>query len=213
MNVSFTVDPTEAVRYDRDDYELELFWLFAGCVAGKNAKTTATCLNRFLNLIGPPTNGEDGPFSRVRHAYYSDRLGPALIESRLGQYKKLERFMTESAVTKLLDLRHDPVSVLECIHGVGPKTARFFVMFTRPDARYAALDTHILKFLRHNGVNAPKSTPSAGPRYLELEQEFLKLVPPGMTPGEFDLQIWTAYSGNSPHKPTQVKKGILNETL
>jgi hypothetical protein len=202
----FTVDPTEAVRYDRNDHDLENFWLFCGCVAGKTATTISTALNRFLNLI---PSDSPSPFQRVRDAHTIDMLDDFLIEARLGQYGKLRRFMVESTVERSIDLRNDSVEQLETIHGVGPKTARFFVMFTRPGARYAALDTHILKYLRHNGIDAPKITPASGPRYTELEDAFLSLVPIGVDVGKFDLAVWSYYSGHSDFLPLARAPGCI----
>lgn len=201
----FTVDPLEAVRYDRNDVDLQVFWLFAGCVAGKTAKTISAALDRFL--VSLPGHSPL-PFRRVYRAVVEGTLERRLRDARLGQYRKLTRFMTESLA---LDLRTATVEDLEAIHGVGPKTARFFLMFTRENARYAALDTHILKFLRASGIEAPRSTPSPGRRYRELELEFLKLVPNHLTPAEFDLAIWTYYSGNG-SQPVPLK-GNSNEAF
>ena len=88
------------------------------------------------------------------------------------------------------------MSDLETIKGIGPKTSRFFLMSSRQGVEYAALDTHILRWMRDQGIeNIPKSTPS-GKRYLDLEQIYLKMVPEGKSVGEFDLEIWREYSGN-----------------
>jgi thermostable 8-oxoguanine DNA glycosylase len=66
-------------------------------------------------------------------------------------------------------------------------------MWSRPNENHAIIDTHILKWLKAQGVsNVPKATPTAK-NYTRLEQEFLSRVPDGMTPAEFDLQIWKSY--------------------
>ena len=84
---------------------------------------------------------------------------------------------------------------LEAIHGIGPKTARFFLMWTNPEARYAALDTHILKYLRSLGHAAPKSTPPAGSIYRRLELAFIAEADrQGKTPRELDYEVWERYS-------------------
>ena len=68
-------------------------------------------------------------------------------------------------------------------------------MSSRHNVQHAALDTHLLKYLRAEGVeNVPKSTPSSNKQYDRLEKEFLSRVPQGMTPAEFDLEIWKKYS-------------------
>lgn len=186
----FTVDPNEVIRFDRTDEELETFWLFCGCVAGKTASTQARLLGGFLeNLPGRPSST---PFERVRRAAMRGELLQAVIDSRLGQYSRLTRFMIESLN---LDLRNCTVEQLEAIPGCGPKTARMFLMFSRPDQRFAALDTHVLKHLRANGIEAPKTTPPAGKTYRRLELEFLKLADAsGMSVADYDLMVWRRYS-------------------
>jgi thermostable 8-oxoguanine DNA glycosylase len=85
---------------------------------------------------------------------------------------------------------------LSSIWGIGMKTASCFIMHSRPDAKCAGLDTHVLKYLRDQGIEAPSSTPTSRKKYLELEQKFLGLVPSSKTPAEFDLDIWLEYSGH-----------------
>lgn len=191
--MSFTVEADEVIKYDRSNSELQLFWLFCGCVAGKTAETQARLLDRFLHSLTPAV--PDSPFNRIRYAHMCGMLRDKLIESRLGQYSKLERFMVESLD---LDLRNCTLEDLEAIHGCGPKTARYFMLDTRPSQRYAALDTHVLKELRANGIDAPRSTPPAGPKYRQLEAEFLRLADAsGMTAADFDLQVWKKWSGHA----------------
>jgi len=56
-----------------------------------------------------------------------------------------------------LDLATCSVSDLEKIRGIGPKTARMFVLCARPNQKLAVLDTHILSFMREElGINTPK---------------------------------------------------------
>ena len=115
-----------------------------------------------------------------------------LKESGLGQYQRLTQAFKDAL--QLEDLRNIGLDDLEGCHGIGPKTSRFFLSCFRPGLQVAILDTHVLKFLKANGVErVPKSTPS-GSNYLRLEQEFLKLVPKPFTPAEFDLIIWNRYA-------------------
>jgi thermostable 8-oxoguanine DNA glycosylase len=68
-------------------------------------------------------------------------------------------------------------------------------MYSRPDQRYAALDTHILKWLRSRGHDVPKSTPSSKKKYKEIEQLFLFIADDlGVDPSVLDSFIWQKYS-------------------
>jgi hypothetical protein len=191
MSEFFTVDPNEVIRFDRTTGELQVFWLFCGCVAGKTASTQARLLAGFLGSLP----GAGTPFERVRLAAMRGELLGLIQASRLGQYNRLTRYMIESLN---LDLRNCSVEDLERIPGCGPKTARMFLMFSRPNQRFAALDTHVLKHLRANGIQAPMMTPPAGKTYRRLEAEFLKLADAsGMSVADYDLSVWKFYSGNA----------------
>ena len=192
--MNFLVDPSDVIKYDRTVPELELWWLFSCVVAGKTAKTQARLLNNFLNSLDAPSHHPESPFRRIQKAVREGKLLDKLKESRLGQFTRLNRQFTESL---MLDLRTCQIDDLEAIHGCGPKTARMFLMMSRPKQRVAALDTHVLKHLRENGVAAPLATPSAGPTYRRLEEEFLKLADAAeMEVSDYDLMVWKRFSGN-----------------
>ena len=187
MNRSNYLDPFDITNYDRDDYDLELLFLFSGCVAGKTATTQARLLDNMLSSVFG-----NSPFDKIRRLLRNDTLMEALKESRLGQYRRLYNFM-EDAVK--LDLRNCNVSDLEKVRGCGPKTARMFLMHSRPMQRLAAIDTHVLKYMRSQGLKVPKATPPAGKSYYALENEFLKLADgSGMSVADFDLHVWKSYA-------------------
>ena len=181
------IDPDSITNYAYTKPKLEAFWLFCLVVAGKTARTQARLLEAFLDGL----EGGGTPFDRLTWAVIKDDLETHLRASKLGQYNRLSRAFRESLS---LDLRTCTLEQLETIHGVGPKTARLFLMHSRPGMRYAAIDTHILKLLREHGYDAPKATPT-GKKYQELEEAFLVLADKsGMTPADFDLTVWKKYS-------------------
>src|SRR5690606_28462084 len=96
-----------------------------------------------------------------------------LEASKLGQYHRLSKCFRESVQTLDGSLKTCSVEDLESITGVGPKTARFFVLHSRPNSRIAVIDTHILKYLRTQGIDAPKGTPPKGEKYSRFEGEFI----------------------------------------
>ncbi len=184
--MNFLVDPTIVTKFDRTDAELELYWLFCQVVAGKTARVQAKSLEKFM-LMG--TSGT--PFQRLAEMVNTGTLLDNLKESRLGQYTRLTKGFTESLS---LNLRTAEVVDLVAITGVGDKTARYFLLHTRPSLDIAVLDRHVLKHLRSLGHAAPVGTPS-GKKYLELEQIFLaEAKKADMTPADFDLMLWNQYS-------------------
>lgn len=183
------VDPRKITKYDRDDRELELFFLFTIFVANKPAMVTAEKLTSMFQNI-----------RRLPRAYLK-WLGPTKRMNlwrrhKLGQYTRIE-----GAVAASLDLplRTCLVGHLTGVPGIGNKTARYFLLHSRRAANYAVIDTHILKYLRAKGFSAPTSTPSTNNQYEILECLWLEEIKrdfPGMTAAEADLAIWRQYSGH-----------------
>ena len=197
---TYLVDPENITNFNCDELELQLILLFWISAAGKNAKRSALCLERFLNH-GADVFATKEPFEIVRR--FGCELPSVLKSHGFGCYNNKARSMSEVA-EKRLDLKNCSLEDLEKIKGIGPKTARCFLIHTRPNSRYAGLDTHALKYMRDQGIEAPKSTP-AGRKYLELETKFLELADKsGKTLSEFDLDIWRSYSS----KKVKKLKGI-----
>lgn len=188
------INPTEITNYNRTENELEEFLLFAILVAGKTAKTQAKKLEGFLadrpkNKIGNPCS----PFEYINYLRMTHSLTTQMMKHKLGQYKRLYR-----AFSGILRFEGwlDEVSVedLESVNGIGSKTARFFVLHSRPNQRVAVLDTHILKWMKSLGHNVPKTTPSKK-SYGTIEKVFLCIAEArGMSIADLDLMIWKRFS-------------------
>jgi len=197
------INPETITNYNLDDYGLEEHILFWICAAGKNGTTMARCLDSLLKTI----NGyEEGPFNAIKKwALYENpetlEGWPEMLKAHgIGCYNIKAKAMYQIA-TSGLNLRTCTVSDLESIYGIGPKTARCFLLHSRKGARVAGLDTHMLKHLKSLGFSVPKSTPT-GKKYRELELAVLGLADAeGMTPAEYDLYVWTQY--NVPSKPPE----------
>lgn len=189
MSVTTVIDPKNITNYDRTDYELELFWLFCLFVAGKNSDVASDKLSQLLSDIIPWQT----PFEYLKEADVFNTL----VTIKSGQYNRLTRAINESLS---LDLRTCDLEDLTKIHGVGPKTARFFLLHTRPHCDYAVLDTHILKWIRNHPEysSAPKDTPqnpAEYERWSNIAIELMNQTYPGMTLADIDLLIWTEVSG------------------
>lgn len=181
------INPSDVIKYDRTDAELEEFFLFCAVVAGKTATTQARLLDSFLSSVYGAT-----PFDKIRRLIRNNMLMTALRISRLGQYGRLCKLM-EKCVD--LDLRNCNIDDLEAIPGCGPKTSRMFLMHSRPKQRLAAIDTHVLKHLAKANVKVPKATPPSGANYRRLEQDFIRLADEAhMDVAEYDLMVWRSYA-------------------
>lgn len=183
------IDPSKVTKFNRTHEELEEFVLFTICVAGKTAKIQAKKLDQFLRN----NDGLDEPFKCIKRLIKEDRLMNEIKKVKLGQYSRLyESFKQISN----LNLKTCTIQDLEKIKGIGPKTARFFMLHSRPNQKIAVLDTHILKYMGSLGIKVPKSTP-AGKKYQELENKFIQLAESkGKNIADFDLEIWNYYSRN-----------------
>jgi thermostable 8-oxoguanine DNA glycosylase len=194
------IDPYDLTK-PWDKVRLQEWFLFGVCVAGKNARQTAAKVEHLLedmriqhdNSIGYPIQFEHfAPFASIETAIKRGKLGYYLRKHKLGQYGRINK-----AIRGMIKI--DPATVtleeLEQIHGVGAKTARMLLLYTRPDQEMIPLDTHVLRWLREHGYNAPKSTPPPGKKYRELELAFIaEGKKRGLTAKEFDTQVWQQYA-------------------
>ena len=177
------IDPNNITKYDQSEEELEeflTFWVFAaGKMSASAAKHTETLRQRY------GTQAIISSVSHYSHAYLSNMLK----EIGTGCYTQKAAALLGAASLNLSTCTLDD---LESVKGIGPKTARAFLLHSRRNQRLAIIDTHILKFLRTK-YNAPSTTPT-GKRYLQCEEWFLKECDAaGREPVEFDLEIWKRF--------------------
>lgn len=185
--------------------ELQQRLIYALIVAGKSAGFANDAMHRLFHRLLPwpvfpypeAVHGPSSPFEAIKGWIYYKKLGERLREARTGNYHKLEVALTEIVRLwqgRVLDLKTCTPEQLEKIPGIGCKTSRFFIVWTRPEEPYAVLDVHVLRWLRARGYDAPKSTPNAH-RYPGLEKAFISEASKlGLTPRELDLRIWQAAS-------------------
>lgn len=171
------------------DSELELRLLYCIIVAGKTAKFAERALREFMSTYA----GTDGPFDTIRRLVAEGLLNRALVVARTGNYRRIGLAFRQ-LVAANVDLKTCAPSDLMSIHGIGPKTSRFFVIWTRPYERFAALDVHVLRWLKERGhQNIPDSTPTSPVVYARLEKIFLDEADKmGLTPRQLDAKIWGA---------------------
>ena len=189
------INPQKITNFNRTKAELELFAVFAVCVAGKQAKVMAKKVNDcFLECWTPTARLSPFETDQVIAKYKGIRCYTC-SHNKFGQYKRLWRALKELSD---LDVATCSREDLEKVHGIGPKTSRFFLMHSRPNQQFATLDTHVLKWLRSKGVDAPKDTPQSKKLYGKLERKFLQLCEEERKlPADMDLKIWKSYACSS----------------
>lgn len=182
--------------------ELEQKLIYAVIVAGKAAKFADQATDRLFKLLDGPT-----PLQYLAKLHLDD-ITQLCKTARTGAYAKNARFLWEVSRNPP-DLRNCTPADLEKYHGVGMKTSRFFIVWTRPEARYAVLDTHILRWLHQRGVWVPARTPRCGD-YERIERTFIKIADSlGLTPRQLDWKIWSEGSGYK----GEVQSGPRTEVL
>lgn len=190
------IEPRAITRFDRTPAQLEAFVLFAYFVAGYESDTVAPRVNRLLDRhMG---EGET-PFSAIRRLHAAGQLAATL--AAFGLHGQISRRMVGLPQLASLDAAAladmtagDMIATLEGVFGVGPKTARFVALHSRPDVQVAVLDRHILRFLERLGHKVPKRyrTPEKGPQYARLEAAFLAAAHERrMAPAALDLSLWS----------------------
>ncbi len=185
------IDFMNLPNYTFSDRELEEFLIFSVCVANKTAKTIAPRVDWLCRQYeGSPLQGLD-QFSQPRIRTLLKRSGIGCYALKSKALKSAARLICQGR----LDLRNCSVEDLESLPGIGLKTSRFFVLHTRRRVKHAILDTHLLKFLRAQGHDAPLVTPKSAKRYNELEGFILTYAAQAkQTPAEFDITIWKRYA-------------------
>ena len=185
------ITPTTITNYNRTETELEEFLMFAILVAGKGAEQQAKKLDQFLRHSMYEYIGM--PFDHVAFLNHWGWLEIQMKQFKLGQYKRIGHAFREILQFKG-KLKKVTIEELESIPGIGSKTARFFVLHSRPNQRIAVLDTHILKYLKGMGHNVPKSTPAKN-KYKAIEQVFIQIADDlNMSIADLDLHIWKTYA-------------------
>ena len=187
----FMIDPMRVTNYERGKAQLEAFWTFCIVVAGRNSEYAARVVS---DLLRRAMNRNETPFEWMRE------LGPEGIRSKLvahkaGQYTRISRALVESLS---LDLGSCTLDELEGIHGVGPKTARFFLLHTRKDVEHVVLDTHVIKWLARMGVDVPRKIYANKDDYRFYEAIAISLYRshfPMLSLAEADLLVWSTMSG------------------
>ena len=162
--------------------EVELKWrlIYALIVAGKSARFANEAVARLRALV---------PADRDPLRFLAERP-ETFRAARTGKYDLLAKAVEDLRGVRI-DFRRCAPDLLETIRGIGPKTSRFFIAWTRPDARVAVLDRHVLRWLRARGHDVPEETPPPR-RYAEIERTFLEEADRrGKTPRELDLEIWS----------------------
>lgn len=194
------VDPNNITSFNLSHDKLEEVILFWVCAAGKNGTTAARTLE---NLLANWRKPGESAFQVVRIIANKTSLAEEMRKAGIGCFNnKAKSFI--ALANSGLDLKTCSVEELEAIPGIGPKTARCFLMHSRPNQQYAGLDRHILNYMSDCGISTPKNTPT-GKKYKDLEQQFLRLVKMSKkSVADLDLMIWKVYSGRH-----QDKKAII----
>lgn len=185
----YAEDITKYTCTTADLEERIMFWV---AVAGKNANTQAHKLDDFLTLLRDGAPSGLTPFQLLRRTIEIDTT--LLVHMRavgLGKYTLMDRAYTTLAKETMLDLRTCTVAQLETFPGIGPKTARCFVLHSRKGARVAGLDRHVMRYMMKKGLAESQVTPGSPKEYARIEALFLAECDKyGMEPAEFDLMLW-----------------------
>lgn len=187
------IEPTKITNYSRSKAELQMFLLFCITVAGKNSDVAAKAINQMFSCHEARTN----PFDYIKSLVLFGGIGAELRKHKTGNYTRLARGFHEASD---LDVFNCTVEDLVKVHGIGPKTARMFLLHSRQGQRVVPLDVHILKWLRFLGHKTPKNTPVLERVYADWEKIALEEIDKhfgGVTIAQADLLIWKAMSGRS----------------
>ena len=190
------INPQEITDYNRTDAELEFFLLFCIVVAGKKSDIQA---NKLEEWYDDRVYHKDTPFEYIERLDADGELRSSLEKVRMGQYNRLvNSFQDVIGVggRGRMNLSKCSLQDLCLIRGVKLKTSNFFLTHSREGYNVPVLDTHVLKFLKAEGIkNVPKSTPQDEKLYNSLAKQFTTIAKHRrMSVADLDLQVWKQYS-------------------
>jgi thermostable 8-oxoguanine DNA glycosylase len=185
------INPQEITDYNRTTDELEFFLLFCVVVAGKTSHIQAGKLEQWYNARFYQWHS---PFDYIS-SLLSLGLRGSLENVKMGQYGRLVNSFRD-VVEIGLDLKKCTLHDLCKIRGIKFKTANFFLTHSRKDYNVPVLDTHVLKFLKSQGVkDVPKATPQDETDYNFFADQFAEIAKEmKMSVADLDLQVWKQYS-------------------
>jgi hypothetical protein len=196
------IDPNNVTNPARTSAELEEFLLFCVVVAGKNADQQSRKLEAFL--------GGRKPFAFIRASAREGKLEARLKEVRLGKYSLLSRSFRELAHSGA-NLATITWEQLTLFPGIGIKTAKFFVLHSRPAEMHGVLDTHVLAWMGEHwaaegrrGPAVPGHSPQDPKTYRFWETVYFGMVSSRhhgpdrrhVDWARFDLELWMERRGN-----------------
>ena len=182
-------------------FKLEYKLIYALIVAGKSASFAEDVMKRLFFHRLP----DESYLDEIRKWIAWSLLRQILELARTGNYTKLVKAFTHLTEHDY-DLATATPEELEQIPGVGPKTSRFFILWTRPNARYAALDVHVLRWLAGQGYDVPRTIPT-GKKYAEIEGWFIaESDKRGVLPATLDNAIWVE---GSKHRNRNAETALL----
>jgi len=201
------IDPKNITNYGLDRRQLQEYLYFWIAVAGKKASTIAPRIDAVLKE-GYHKLGHRGPrvpFKIARELGWH-RLRAILKNNGIGDHGAKAYAMVAIAKSGF-DLKTCTRDELVTIKGIGFKTANCFLMHSRKDARCAAFDTHLLKFMRAMGCqDVPDQAPQSKKQHERLEEKFLEIADKtGFSPADLDLITWRIYAHHSHHKDVFIK--------
>lgn len=210
------IDPKHITNFGLDRRRLEEHIIFWIAVAGKKAQTIAPRIDAVLKE-GYKRLGHKGPhvpFKIVRQLG-RHRLRALLKKNGIGCHGDKARAMIDLAKAGF-DLKTCSRDELITIRGISFKTANCFIMHSRQNARCAAFDTHLLKFMKAMGCdNVPEQAPQTLRQHERLEKVFLEISDGlGFAPADLDLITWRLYAHHPRHAKSfiQAVKGRLAST-
>ena len=190
-----TINPDAITKYDRTRRELENFLVFSIVVAGKKSDIQAQKLKEFYASRVLHAVDYLGLFDYIRYLNSKGLLVDELKMVKMGQYIRISNALS-ALVDKQLNLFECSLEDLVSVKGISFKTANFFLTHTRRRHNVPVLDTHVLKFLKAQGVeNVPKSTPQVFKVYNFFADKFIEIAERmKMSVADLDLQVWKQYS-------------------
>lgn len=183
------IDIRKLTNFNRNKKELEEFLIFCLFSAGKSIKKTA----QYTNILFASVTR---PFEYLENLSSQNLLESTLKVFKTGQYKRYTKAI-QQITNSSIDLKNCTLKELSKLYAIGDRTARLFILHTKPNENLAVIDKHILNFFEKNDIDISlikEQSINNADAYRLSENIILRYCRQlNMKPCDFDQKLWNEY--------------------
>jgi hypothetical protein len=172
-----------------------------------------TMTNNLVSLVGD-LYPADTPFESLRFARDAGTLELILSQTSGSLTKTYPSTVNDLLALTEDDLRNMPLDdLIDSVKGLGPKTGRYFVSYSRPAQEMAVIDCHDLRLMLEEGlIGEHEQDVSSKKRYRTIEERYVQWARRlGLWPWALHEVTWRMGRGDLPFENGRALVRMLTE--